>query len=137
MDIMDEAKKQKVMLAIIAVCVLGAGGAWFVFRDSGSEQTAATTRSSGQRKQRRVTATNDKKKRRTREVRQDSSGKKERRVREVSKSKRSKSTRRIGRTKARKTKKKVSPMATNHPRHFGRGDDWEIITSFERTSLFV
>lgn len=44
---MDNAKKQKIMIAVLAVCLLGAGGVWYMNSDSSgpvakSAPTAAT-----------------------------------------------------------------------------------------------
>ena len=35
---MEVDKRQKVMLVIVAVCVLGMGGVWFALRDTGPSQ---------------------------------------------------------------------------------------------------
>lgn len=38
---MDEQKKQKVMIAVLAAVVLGAGASFFAFRDSGASKAEA------------------------------------------------------------------------------------------------
>ena len=47
---MDAQKRQKVMLAVVAVLALGAGSYWFLGRDSGGNKAAAIEEGPVQRK---------------------------------------------------------------------------------------
>lgn len=49
---MDEQKKQKVLIGVVAVAALGAGGFWFAGRDTGGDTTAAVKSTTTGRKQR-------------------------------------------------------------------------------------
>lgn len=50
---MDQQKKQKIMIAVLAVLIVGAGSTyWFGFRDSGTQASQQTVRKSQGRKTR-------------------------------------------------------------------------------------
>jgi len=49
---MDEQKKQKVLIGVLAVVALGAGGYWFAGRDSGDDIAATITLGGTERKER-------------------------------------------------------------------------------------
>ncbi len=53
---MDEQKKQKVLIGVLAVLALGAGGYYFVLREPASNNVRAQTTGQTQRRQRAVTA---------------------------------------------------------------------------------
>jgi len=48
----DEAKKQKVLIGVLAACIFGVGGVWFITRDTGPKKQT-TARSSLDDRQRR------------------------------------------------------------------------------------
>lgn len=53
---MDEQKKQKVLIVVLAVLALGAGGYYFVLRDPASSNVQAKQSGPAQRRQRAKTA---------------------------------------------------------------------------------
>jgi len=57
---MDEQKKQKVLIGAVAVVALGAGGYWFVGRDSGGGAEKAIQVSTSGRRERKESANTDK-----------------------------------------------------------------------------
>ena len=63
---MDAQKKQKVMIAVIATVVLGAGTSFFVFRDSSASGEKAVNTGPVTRRVRETTQTEGKSARRTR-----------------------------------------------------------------------
>lgn len=56
---MDDAKRQKIMIGVLALLAIGAGGYWFLLRDSGPSQTV-TQSAPTERKKRERDATADK-----------------------------------------------------------------------------
>jgi len=58
---MDEQKKQKVLIGVLAVVALGAGGYWFAARDSGGDSGGAITLGGGERKERTKTVATERK----------------------------------------------------------------------------
>ena len=79
---MDDQKKQKVLIAVVAVLALGAGGYWFVGRDSGgSEQATVQISQSGRKERAEREQTERKGRRREREERQATAEPVERRKR--------------------------------------------------------
>lgn len=63
---MDEQKKQKVMIAVLAVVVLGAGVTFFAFRDSGASGAKDVNTGPVTRRVRETSQTEEKSARRTR-----------------------------------------------------------------------
>lgn len=54
---MDQQQKQKLMLGIVAVLALGAGGYYFVLRDSGESNQSSVTEGPAERRVRTTTET--------------------------------------------------------------------------------
>ena len=52
--VMDAQKRQKVILAVVAVVALGAGSYWFLGRDSGGDNTVGVSEGTVQRKEKKV-----------------------------------------------------------------------------------
>lgn len=104
--------KQKIVLGVLAVLILGAGSIWYMFRDSGSqkverEQTGERT----QRRQRTVEVA-EKKERQKRDTAVEAVETRERREREtVAEERGTRKTRERVQAKVKKKKKKLAPAA--------------------------
>lgn len=106
---MDAAKRQKVMLGLVAVLAIGAGTYYFVLRDTGSERTAKAESVVTERRT-RVVATRKDKVRKARSERKQVKKARSRREREFFDPE--KSEKRTRRQKGKKVKKrKVAPAA--------------------------
>ncbi len=109
---MDEQKKQKVLLALVAVLVLGAGGSyWFFIRDSGADVKSVARSGPTQRRQ-RATSVTPKRKRKNR-VRKDRNVVQatQRKVRKSQDNRSGSERKRKGRRRENIKKKKASPAA--------------------------
>ena len=107
---MDEQKKQKVMIAVLAVVVLGAGAYFFAFRDSGASGAKASNTGPVTRRVRESSQTEEKSARRTRTTRSRADKAKApvvRRQRDEAEQKTA--TRRTKRTRGQKKIKKEAP----------------------------
>ena len=107
---MNEEKRQKVMLAVFAVCVLGAGGIWAALHDWSGSGSASANKPTAQRVKRNLV-----KKEEPTRVRREIRGKveaKPRKVREIAKRgdpERRKRTKKRGDNKIKK--KKIVPVS--------------------------
>lgn len=109
---MDQAKKQKVIIGVVVVALLGMGSVWFVRRDSGSTQDLSA-RQGGERRKRASATVDKKKKGRTKRKRatagkKSTVGRKEREVKERVVKKRK--SRKKG-SKKKRRKKSLTPAA--------------------------
>ena len=110
---MEVDKRQKLLLVVVAVCVLGMGGVWFAFRDTGPSQRGPSDRPAAQKRVREV---KDKKPKATkrgdsRKRRKDAQQTLEKRQRDPSERKvLDKKRRKRGKAKQEK-KKKIVPAA--------------------------
>ena len=108
---MDQEKKQKVILGVVAALIIGAGGIWYTTRDSGTTETQAVQKDSGPKKRRGadVAATKKvgKKKRTAATVKKTASVQKTREVKE--RKTKEKRKRKVG--KKKKKKKKIDAPA--------------------------
>lgn len=109
---MDEQKKQKVLLALVAVLVLGAGGSyWFFVRDSGSDVKSVARSGPTERRQRATQATTERKRkpriRKERNVVQAT----QRKVRKSQDNRSGSERKKRGRRREQIKKKKASPAA--------------------------
>ena len=107
---MEMDKKQKTMLGVLAVLVIGAGGAWYVFNSGGSSSNVVVDQGAFQKKERKTRdATKDKNVKKTRKK----AGRKkaEVRQRETFERKKAKKKSRRSKRKGQEKKKKILPVA--------------------------
>lgn len=118
---MTDDKKQKVLLAVLGVLVLGAGSVyWFVIRDANSGGNAAAAQGPTEKRKRVRDTDKTKKTKRTRRAKRATTERAEKTVRERTERKASKKSRRGKRGSKIKKKKKALPPAAYLPPL----DDW-------------
>ncbi len=135
---MADDKKQKMMLGIIVLCAVGAGGSYFIFGEKSSTQ-APQSQTPAAEKKRRVTAKTDGKKK-TRKRTATTSVKEERgekRVRDSTEKRRGNKKRRKTSGKKKTKQKKLAPMAFNHIEELGEFREMDVVRTFERQVLFI
>ena len=112
-----DEKKQKILLAVLAVLILGMGGTyWFVIRDPGPKRQAAVDQGKTVREKRqRSGTTKEKKERATREKSERKAERSDRSERDVKKKEKSRKGRRGKKGKKIKKKKKELPPAAFVP----------------------
>ena len=108
---MTEEKRQKVLLAVRAVCVLGAGGVWVALHDWGGSDSGRTAKTSAGRKIREI-APKERAKRSGRDTRRGKVAESKRKTRETAERDPTKRKTRQGKRGDKKTKKKkIVPVA--------------------------
>lgn len=118
---MSDEKRQKVMIGVLAVLVLGAGGYWFVLRDSGAGDRASDVNTGVERKKREKKGDSNKTtKRATRDKGKKTTERAERKERVRTERDTTRKKRRSkGKAKVKKKKKELPPAACLPP-----VDDW-------------
>ena len=107
---MEMDKKQKTMLGVLALLVIGAGGAWYVFNSGGSGSNVEVDRGASQKKERKTRdTTKDKNVKKERKK----TGRKKAEIRERDKFERKKVKKKTRRSKRKgqEKKKKILPAA--------------------------
>lgn len=108
---MTEEKRQRVLLAVLAVCVLGAGGVWVALHDWGGSDSGRTAATAAQRKVREPTST-ERAKRPSRRTRQEKVAERTKKVRNPDeRDQKKKKTRGRKRGDTKTKKKKIVPVA--------------------------
>lgn len=109
---MNKEKKQKVLLGVLVVLLLGAGSIWYFVRDTGPIEQEGTGGSSERKRRVRSTTKEERSVRKTRESLAPEERQAERTKRERATRERKERTRRSGPRKAKKKKKeKTAPAA--------------------------
>lgn len=117
---MTNDKKQKMLLGLLSVLILGAGS-WWMFRDTGSKTQQVATTGASEKKKRRTADTEKKKtSRKTRKKATAKTETRERKTREVAERKTSAKKRRGKSKSKRKKKKDTQPPAAFLP----PGEEW-------------
>ena len=113
---MTDDKKQKILLGVLGVLILGMGSWWFVFRDTGpkAEDTDESARA-GPKERRTATTSDDKEKRTRRKKAVAKTETRERKTREVATREAKVKERRSRGKKKRKKKKDRQPPAAFLP----------------------
>ena len=113
---MTSDQKQKTLLGVLGVLILGMGSTWwFVFRDTGPKTDQTGTTQTKEKKRRRVTGTTEKKEKRQRRKVEAKTEKRERKTREVVERETKVKARRTKGKKKRKKKKDRQPPAASLP----------------------
>ena len=110
---MEIGKREKGMLVVLAVCILGMGGAWFVFHDSGATRRDSSDAPKAEVKVRETKAKKSKSTKRTTSRRRKKGDKPtlQKRQRDPSERKKMDKKTRKGRRKTKEKKKKIIPAA--------------------------
>ena len=117
---MTAEKKQKVVMVVLGVLVLGAGSVWYVRRDGNSGGNDLSGQTGGQKKNRVREADKKQKTKRSSRVKRGQAERAEKTVRERSERKAGKKKRRgVRGSKIKKKKKALQPAAYLPPM-----DDW-------------
>lgn len=102
-------KRQKTLLGVLAVLVIGAGGAWYMFSSGGSNSNVVVDQGTFQKKERKTKdATKDKKAKKTRKK----AGRKKAEIRQRDTLERKKAKKKTRRSQKRgkEKKKKIPPF---------------------------
>lgn len=117
---MTAEKKQKVLMVVLGVLVLGAGSVWYVTRDGNSGGNDLSSQTGAKKTKRVRDTTKTKKTKRASRAKRDPTERAEKSVRERTERKASKKSRRGKRgSKIKKKKKSLPPAAYLPPM-----DDW-------------
>lgn len=109
---MDEQKKQKILIGVLAVAILGAGGFWYMGRDASSNNQANVTAAPTKRRVREKKESTTKRTRRKRERKEATANQGSSRRERVEAERTTSSRRKRARGSGKKVKKKkITPAS--------------------------